>query len=211
MKFTIKILESDRKIQQDILKALIQDVSAHMVGGLTKLKKELPNLLNNSIINSDEYTSLVNGQLKYDFGIANASTKIAGLINIWLDNTQYDYKPPRIVGGQIKSSLSVSMIRADFSDVLKTDFALVVDNERGYSLPWLKWLLLDGTMPLVNNYDVTLGPNKRSRTGFAVMTPSTRSWSVISAFAGTVDDNWITRAIANSSSAIESLIEEAMK
>jgi hypothetical protein len=78
----------------------------------------------------------------------------------------------------------------------------VVTDSKGYSLPWLKWLLFEGSKPLIKNYSVKFGSNKRSRTGQAIMISSNKNWKVPSEFAGTVTNNWITRAIDRASDKI---------
>lgn len=83
---------------------------------------------------------------------------------------------------------------------------------RGYQLPWLKWLLVEGTKPIVKNYAVKFGPNKSSRTGMAVMVNSSSNWSVPSEFAGTISSNWISRAIDDISDLfISSIIENEIR
>jgi hypothetical protein len=209
MKFSIKLLDSAKEIQQKILNAMLPEITSLMTKAVNKIKINLPNIIRQSIINTPEYESLSLGKLKYEFGIANVDSKLASLLNVWSTNINYQYKAPSIIGGKIKSSFSASMIRADFSDVLYTDFAAVVDTARGYTLPWLEWLLLEGNRTIVKNYEVVFGANRFSRTGFAVMEPSRRSWKVPSEFSGTQSDNWITRAIDNAESDIQKLLDEA--
>jgi len=209
MRFSFKIVDSPKEIRDNILKAMLPEVTSLMNKGMTKLKSNLPNIIKQAIINTPEYESLSGGKLKYEFGIANVDSKLASLINVWSTNIQYAYKAPSITAGRIRSSFSASMIKADFSDVLYADFAAVVDTLRGYTLPWLEWLLLEGNKTIVRNYQVILGPNRASRTGYALMKPANRSWKVPSEFSGTLNNNWITRAIDSAESNIQKLLDEA--
>ena len=120
------------------------------------------------------------------------------------------YDVPKINGNTITSKFSISMIKADYSDVLGSDYAQMTDSVRGYSLPWLQWLLLDGTKILINNHQVVIGPNSRSRTSMAIMRPGS-GWSVPNEFAGTQSNNWLTRAIDSSSDSINNLLKRAFK
>ncbi|NCA31122.1 MAG: hypothetical protein EBS93_10465 [Chitinophagia bacterium] len=99
------------------------------------------------------------------------------------------------------------VVSIDYADVLSSDDALVIDNLRGYNLPWLEWLLLEGNKIIVRKQQVEFGPNIASRTGNAIMRPSNKSWRVPSEFAGTITNNWITRAIDNSESQIYDLLD----
>lgn len=209
MRFSLALLDSSKEIQQKILNAMLPEISSLMNTGMSKLRANLPNIVRQAIINTPEYESLSNGKLRYEFGIANVDSKLASLVSVWSTNIQYNYKAPSIVAGKIRSTFSANMIRADFSDVLYTDFAAVVDTLRGYSLPWLEWLLLEGNKTIVKNYEVIMGPSRTSRTGYALMKSSNRSWKVPSEFAGTRNDNWITRAIDSAESDIQKLLDGA--
>jgi hypothetical protein len=151
----------------------------------------------------------MNGKLKYEFGIPDPATKLSGLLDIWSDNIQYQYMKPNITGSKIKGFFSANTIRIDFADVLYTDYALVIDNLRGYNLPWLEWLLLEGNKTIISKHSVSLRPSQFSRTGNALMIESNKSWSVPSEFSGTSQDNWITRALDDAESDIENLLTRA--
>lgn len=211
MKFSVKLLESDDLIAKKIMDALIPDIEKFMVSGVNRLKSELPNIIKNTIVNTPEYESILNGKLKYEFGLPDSSNKLAGLLDIWSTTLDYTFKPPKKYKGQIIGSFSVSAIRVDFSDVLYSDYAIMYDSLRGYTLPWLEWLLLEGNKTIIDNYDVKFGPNKYSRTGNAVMKSSSSSWSVPSEFAGTISDNWITRAIDSANNDINDLLNRIFK
>lgn len=210
MKLGIKILESEKEIQKSILSALLPDCIKLMRNVITNLKNTVPYVVAEGIYNSPEYQSLIGGSLRLEFGIPNANSKIAELIDFWINNMQFTYNPPVISGSKIKSSFSIEMIKADFSDVLGADAAQVIDLSRGYSLPWLEWLVLDGSKIIVPKYDVVIGPNPRSRTGLALMRESTNNWRVPPEYAGTISDNWITRAIDSVSTDIMDTLEGAL-
>lgn len=211
MKINTKILESDTEISRRIIKALFPEVKKLMNSAINKIKNNLPTVINNALRNSPEYNSLVSGKLKLEFGIPDSAQKVANLIDIWSKNIYIKYDSPQISSNKIKASFSASMIKIDFTDVLYTEFAYLIDRERGYSLPWLRWLLLEGQKPLVKNYEVLIGPNSRSRTGLAVMTDSKKSWKVPAEFSGTISDNWITRTIDSAKSDIYAIIEDIFK
>lgn len=209
MKFSLKILESNSTITNSILKALIPDVDAYMKQKLQYIRTNLPNLIKDIIVNTDTYSSLVSGQLQYEFGIPDPVSKLDEILGIWASNVQIKYDPPIISAGKIKSSFSVSIIRSSFDDVLSSDAALVIDTLRGYNLSWLEWLLLEGNKTIVKNQQVVLSPSKFSRTGLALMRESNKSWKVPSQYAGTISNNWITRAIDDNESTINNFLTKA--
>jgi hypothetical protein len=210
MNISLKLLESNQDIYNRILDALLPAVENLMKDAYSKLKQEIPLIVQNSILNAPEYNALLAGQLRYELGIPDANTKVNNLLNYWITNMQITYNKPFINNNQIKSFFSINMIKADFSDVLYQEFSFVTDNERGYSLPWLRWLLLEGNKTLVSNYEVLFGNNRNSRTGFAVMTPSNRSWRVPATYSGTEADNWITRSLDSVKDQIYSTLEKSL-
>lgn len=209
MNISFKLLENNSQISNLILQSLVPQLNDYLKNKLQYIRTNLSPLLNNALINSPEYDSLVNGQLKYEFGIPDPQTKLNEILNIWTKNPYIEYKPPMIISSKIKASFSVSLVRSDFSDVLSTDASLVVDRLRGYNLSWLEWLLLEGNRTIIPKQEVIIGPNKFSRTGNAVMRQSSKSWKVPSQYAGTMRDNWITRAIDSAQDNINSLLEKA--
>lgn len=211
MRLSIKLLESNQEINDRILQALIPEVDDYLKTCLNKLRRMLPPMLRDIIQNTPEYNSLIGGQLQYEFGIPDPGIKLANILDIWTTNIHTEYNGPTIVSHKLKASFSVSLIRRSFDDVLSSDYALVIDNLRGYQLPWLEWLLLEGNKTIIKKQDVVIGSNKFSRTGNAIMRESSKSWKVPSAFAGTIGNNWITRAIDNAESQINDLLDKVFK
>ena len=209
MNLNIKILESDNEINKAILSALLPEVTNYMNNGISTIKRELPNIIKTAIENTPEYSSIMSGKLKYEFGIPDSSIKLNNLIDIWIDNIRYPYTKPTIMGNKINSTFEVNAIRADFAEVLYSNDALVIDNIRGYNLPWLEWLLLEGNKTIISKQEVVIGPNNFSRTGNAIMRDSKQSLKVPSEFSGTVTNNWITRAIDGVEGNIQSLLDRA--
>lgn len=208
MNISLSLIDNNSIIYKKILESLISEVKDYMVSKINTIKIQLPPIIRQSIISTPEYTSLINGKLKYEFGIPDSGSKLTGILDIWSNNININYKPPKISNNQIKSMFSINMIKVNFSDVLYSDYAIVYDSLRGYSLPWLEWLLLEGNKTIVPNHEVVFGPHKQSRSGMAIMKESNKSWSVPSQFTGTINDNWITRAIDNSSNDIDNLLNK---
>lgn len=211
MLFKVNLLESNKQIAQNILKALLPDTAKYLKDIIKYLQNNLPIVVKEAIINTPEYNSLLGGELQYELGIPDPGSKLTGLLDIWSTNIKINYSAPTISNSKIKGSFSANMIKVDFSDVLYSDYAIVYDNFRGYSLPWLEWLLLEGNKSIIKNYSVVFGPSKYSRTGYAIMKESSSSWKVPSQYAGTISDNWITRALDNAESQINNTIEQAME
>ena len=74
-------------------------------------------------------------------------------------------------------------------------------------LHWLKWLLEKGHSIIVVNYHFT--PSSGGRSGGGVMSTG-GAWRIPPEFAGTLDDNFITRAFSGREGDIESIFERVL-
>lgn len=211
MKFDLKILESNSQINKSILDALIPEVNNYLKQKLQNIKENLPTLIIQILSNTETYTSLISGQLQYEFGIPDPQSKLDEILNLWANNIMINYKAPTVSSSKLKASFSVSIIRSDFADVLSKDSAFVIDSLRGYNLPWLEWLLLEGNKTIIKNQQVVIRPSKFSRTGMAIMQESNTSWKVPSQYSGTINNNWITRAIDDNETLINSFFEKVFE
>ena len=207
MKLSISLLESNSQIRQNILDA----ISSVMDKALNNLSRTLPdkikNLVRDSLKNEPEYQSLTTGKLKLEFGIDNV-TNVDIVINKLVDTLVLSTTPVKKTANNIIGGINITMIKSDdFNGVLTDSAAIIQDNVRGYSLPWLQWLLLEGNSIIVKKYNVQLGNYPNSRSGGAIMVTSNTSWRVPPEFVGTQNNNWTTRAISRIDKQITSLIK----
>jgi len=207
MRLQFKILEKNQEIEQRILKALLSEISDGMKKYVKNISINIKNIISQAIENSPEYQSLISGSLKGEFGIPDPENRLTQLLQIWKNNASVTYSAPSIAGSSIKSSFKLEMIKADLSDVLGSDLATVIDSNSGKSINWLEWLSLAGDKTIIKDYTIVYGPNKRSRTGLAVMRQqSGAKWRVPSEFSGNITNNWIIRSIDAVSDQIENTI-----
>lgn len=213
MRFSIDILDSSNDINEKIIKSLLSEVDDWLKSRILKTKNTVQNIIKQSIINSPEYQSLMSGKLKLEFGLPDSSSKLQGLLSVW-ERAELDVKKTTIKGNKIVGGFSIYMIQSDFSDVL---FLLNADayqiTEKGDLLNWLEWLLILGDKTIIKEYEVEIKPSPRSRTGGAVMKrKKSAKWKVPSEFSGTINNNWITRAIDSVENDIEiAILRELQK
>lgn len=209
MQLNLKLIANNQSIGKEILITLLPDIIDYMNNVIKYIKINLPEVVRNAIVSTPEYQSLVGGQLQFELGIPDVNQKISGLLNIWMNNMVYEYQIPRIANNKIISNFSVGMIRVDFDDVIYSEYATIRD-VKGYSLPWLEWLLMEGNTILVPAHEVLFGPSSYSRTGNAIMRKNkNRNWKVPAQYAGTLNDNWITRALDSAESDIQDVLNRA--
>ena len=207
---SLKILESNSDISNSILQALKPLVNDYFKKVYDSVSVKIQELVVQSIKNAPEYNSLLNGQLKAEFGLPDADNRINELLEFW-KYMHVEYRPVKIVNGLLETHFIIHMIQSDFNNVIHTG-AAILQTEKGKDLNWLEWLLLLGDQTIIKDYVVKFGPNSNSRTGMAVMKGVTSGkWSVPSAYSGTLNDNWITRAMDGADKDINRLLSESMR
>lgn len=211
MKYELVLLESDSTIRKSILQALRPLVDQALSKTVAALRRPLVDLIKSALISEPEYSSLISGQLRSELGIEDVGNVDIAVNNI-ANSIEINQKQVTINNLGLSGGMELKIInQQDFGGALSDSSAFVNDTERGYSLPWLEWLLLKGNSILIRKFEVKFGPNPRSRSGNAIMIGSSSNWRVPPEFAGTVRDNWTTRAIDRIDSQILQLIENTFE
>lgn len=195
MNLTLQLLESNSDIAKLIgnqIKTIIQNT---INKALPKITNEIKLVIDQALRNQPEYASLMSGKLKAELGIPDSSM-IDKVIEALVNTINVTNNTIKVGSNGISGGFKLTMIKSDdISGVIGIDAASVTDN-KGYSLPWLEWLLLKGNQTIVKGYTVKYTSSSRSRSGLAIMQPDgSYNWRVPAEFSGTSQNNWTTRAI----------------
>lgn len=211
MKIELKLLESENNIRDMILSSIKEAVQEIFVSSIEPIKKSISANVYKALTSEPEYQSLLSGKLQYEFGIPSSAQKVNSIIQIWSNNIVVESIPVKVIGAGLTGGFNLNMIKDNYDDVLYNDNAIVVDQKSGVVLPWLEWLLLYGGKIIIANYEVKVGPNPYSRTGLAIMKPSKKNWRVPPEFAGTANNNWVTRALKRLDDIIPTIIQSEIE
>ena len=212
MKISIKLLDSSSVISAKILGSIISHLQPAFTKTQQALQQILPKIVKEALILEPEYASLLSGQLRSELGVPDADSKIEQIFSAWSNNLVVQNRPLSIKGSGLSGGFSINIIKSDFSDILSLPAAVVVDSTSGSIIPWLQWLLIEGNQILIRDYKLRMGANSRSRTGNAIMVSSTKdNWRVPPQFAGTINNNWVTRAMDRLDDSILSYIEKELE
>ena len=104
----------------------------------------------------------------------------------------------RRAGRNLSGGINITCQPADFRNIMGLGISPVKYQSKKYkrqvSLDWLDWLLFKGDKIIVSGYRVQRG--SQGRSGLAKMKGKRGSmWRVDPAYSGSVDDNFITRAL----------------
>ncbi len=184
------------QLKEFVLEEVKQQLAVAFSGSVEPIKNRLQDMCDGIIRGSKEYESLLNGDLLGELGVPGVKSRLDLIVSTVKNSLQVAYQPITKRGGNLTGGLIISILKADFQDIL-TSNAASYTTEKGQIIPWLDWLLLQGDRIIVLGYDAvfttTVVEQLRSRTGLALMKKGS-GWRVPPEFSGTIKNNWLTRA-----------------
>lgn len=192
----VKSSDSYETIQVRVLTSLRLHLDKAMRQAAPAIRARIQELCVAMIKDTEEYDSLVSGELLAELGIPEVERRLRQILDGVRKGVDARAEPVVVRGGRLAGGLSISMVRSSFEDLLGLPAAEYVSNGR-YVIPWLRWLIVEGDRVIILTHEVTFNlsaaDRARSRTGMALMRPGS-GWRVPPEYSGTLDDNFITRA-----------------
>ena len=188
--------------------------------GLKSIEKELTRsmraLISGYIHNSPEYYSLVSATLRGEFGLTHPKQALEEIIETFLSSFKTELKLSSVSGNTFFAYLKIN-VQVDFERLanISAGFQEATNQDNpaagGVSLlPWLRWLLLEGSSPLVFDHSVSRSQG-RGRSGLNFLmtfTPGQNYFISKRQFTGTEDSNFLTRAVSRNRNHIEKHIRK---
>jgi len=163
------------------------------------ISRKVGELIGDALIRTPEAQSILTGQLKADFGLTDiqASLSLEQLIEAVKRSTTVKLNIKPTGGVRYAYAMVVSILPAGLSSVL-SNIGTYKSNKN--DIPWMEWLLTRGVEVVVDDAFVINGNKPNSRSGMAVMSQSGGSGRVFRVdpqYAGTADDNFVTKTIGS--------------
>jgi len=203
----LKIIDSPAVIGERINEAISQHLNGVINKSKSLLSKKLRSLVGDWITEQPEIISLAGSDLAAHFGLpaGSAGSVIDSIVTSIQNSTVVEITR---VDRHLKGGIALHFQPDNFAKLLSLEAGHVRIEESG-DLHWLKWLLESGNKIIVVNYHFTAAPDKgRSRGG--VMTKG-GSWRVPPQYAGTLGDNFVTRAFSGREDDIAKLVNDIFK
>ena len=197
----IQLIESIREVEKKVNTALAVEVNKSLGRAVNKVRQDCAPIITSALMTSPEISSLAGGILAAEFGLtANPTGQLVNAIVSSID-VKIEKANAKSLGG-----FSLFMQPSNFANL----FALSVSQQpiEGGSIPWLQWLLTQGDSIIIASFGVEFG--NHGRTGEARMSKKFAPYKVNSAFSGTVNDNFITRAVQRVRPQIEAVMRKAI-
>jgi hypothetical protein len=208
--FTLRMQQSEQELTNMILGDIADNINHALDFGASAVKDKIKDKIAELIWASPEIESLISGQLSKELGLANAEPIVVDIIAKIQQAMQFTIEHVNSYNGRlVGGGYIIEVLRGDFSEVLSIpDAAYTTTNN--VLIPWLNWLLFAGDSPLIYGYKVVLNPNnaQNSRTGAVMVKSGAGAWTIPQQNAGTLDNNFLTRALANLGDEIEKIVSE---
>lgn len=202
------IVESNDEIIKRMLKVVSLNLSLAMYVCQKEIEIAVKGLLSDAIKAQPEYTNLIYGDLRYEFGLLNAFARLDAILNTIIQSVQVEIKNIQVRGSGFTGGLTINAVRSGYVDLLSLPESSFL-TEKGVQLDWLEWLLLEGNDVIIADYRFRRINTPRSRTGGGLMIKG-GDWSVPSRFSGTVRNNFITRAIDDIQEPIKKVVKKCL-
>lgn len=209
----IATIKLDSNFSSTFHKNVVAEIAEKIKKESVKIKStitdKLRNTVRDSLMATEEYQSIVHGKLRAELGIPNSQPRVIEVVDTWINNMVVKVKASKDPFLQIE----IGILQADYGDVLALPAAQYTYSSRrgGGTIPWLKWLLLEGTRRIIARYEFSNNP-RGSRTGTGIMISKEKSaWQVPSEFSGTDVNNFATRALDGIENKIDNIVETAIK
>ena len=203
---SIKLLESNNAIVKKIHMALAKEFNKTISQNVVRIYRGLEPLISSALLSSPELSSVSGGVLRTDFGLT--SDPSSAIVSAIVSSLDIETQKAKATAAGINGGLSITMQPINYNNLFSLSVAEQM-TAKGASLPWLQWLLTLGQQIIVANFGVEYGAGK-GRSGGGYMSVDYRPFKVNSQYAGTVDDNFITRAIDGVAPQIKGVIIKAI-
>lgn len=209
--FSARLTQSNREIQQLILENIKDYLSPRIQKATRNIQYDITVGVAQGMRSEPEYNALTQGSLRAEFGISSPA-----MVDVVIDSlsraVEMEVIPLSVNRSGIIGGFTLNMIKSDDLSGVINSFAANITTSKGETLPWLQWLTLSGNKILIRDYKINFGTYPTSRSGMAVMKPSEGGfWRVPTQFVGTINNNWITRAISRIENSIYNIMIRAIQ
>lgn len=168
------------------------------------IKQRIRNLILDRLRDSNVYEAM-RDELVGPLGFVDGQEKLETITDFWASEVVVNFVQLResdlkrggsgrfVKGG----GLRILALDLDFSEILSLPEAIFDTPERGYELHWLDWLLTKGVGVIaeVDPYGFYKKVAGRTGEGIMIKGKEIQKFTIDPEFAGTVNDNFLTRLI----------------
>tara|TARA_B100001939_G_scaffold340069_1_gene347651 strand:- start:216 stop:836 length:621 start_codon:yes stop_codon:yes gene_type:complete len=202
----MRIVESNAKLRALMNKLLAKEGDKALKNASRRIKRRVQSVVLSAISTCDEIQELSNAQgvLRLDFGLDDDPT--FAIIDAVVDSVFVQVKKITSSGNTFRGGLTIGIQPEGYANILSLPEGHQTLKDGG-SLPWLSWLITRGDAIIIENYGVEYGSGF-GRTGGAKMSKNKAPFRVNPQYAGDLQSNFITRALAPHGAEISKIVKE---
>jgi hypothetical protein len=224
MAVKLKLSVNDKQIQATLTSLISREIDARITRSIPSITKYARSLIAQSFLSSPEVPSLLRGKLQQDFGLTSdlAQSAVNEILSALIAGVSV--KTENVETSGVLSYLK-SLVWKEKSIILSVypnpelyksiqTGSYISSTDRDINIDWLEWLMTRGTEIIVTGYQVKYDPKDPSwsRSNSAIMIKRKNgAFRVDPEFSGTLEDNFITRAISTIIPELQRRIIEELK
>lgn len=206
--FKVSVVERPQQIGAQVRKAIAIELNKVFQSAQQPIERGVKKLLRRTLEGSPTIQSITGGKLKVHLGIPDPERKLDAVLDAWVSSVKVIFRPVRPSGGRLVGGLTIEAVKKDWADVLSLPEAQQ-STEKGQRLAWLDWLLNQGDRTIIKEFDIVAG---RGRAGNMIMRARPKGkWRVPPEYAGTTNNNFVTKALAQIEEPLEKLVLREIK
>lgn len=204
----LKILETDKEIQKLVNQAISVELNKKIKNNYKKAEQRIRSAIPQWIGEQDEVKSLssqgVPQSLNAQFGLppSQAGDALNAIVNAISSTVLVNIK---FLDKKLRGFIEFSIQPSNFSNLLGLPEGFVYTEP---DLHWLNWLLTQGSSAIITGYQYE--PGIGGRSGGGTMRGG-QLWRVPTQFSGTVDDNFVTRALSNRDKELTNILSKVLE
>ena len=214
---TLKLTTTDKQFGAQVFSLLAKKIDPVILKAVAPIELRITNLIKQRLLSDPVLDSMKNGQLALDFGLSPAVASRA--ISEMVEAIDRSVTVNVLRGGKIFSA-GFSGLRIFLDPVGPIeDIPSGSYDSNGHNIEWMDWLLNRGSQVVVSGFESVYALNTisdptavsyagGSRSGLGFMIKSGNSFRVDPRYAGTSNDNFLTRLVSGSRLSIENIIKE---
>ena len=206
-KVFVELTQTDAQISREINKAISKEVNSIVKNRASRVERRFKSVIPTWVFETPEMQSLlqegVPNSLSAQFGLpAGTGAGVVDQIGFAIAQS-ISFDVQKAPSSAAKGGVTFNFQPSSFGNLI-TLSAGTVRTARGQVLPWLEWLLSQGTKTIIYGYQYEPGDAGRSFGGTMI---GGNIWRVPPEFAGTQNNNFLTRMFAEREKEIASILE----
>lgn len=206
MSVNLKVLETSLSFKKKIEQAMLREIEDRINKNKKKAERQIASLVPSWVLASPEVQSIaqdgVPGSLHAQFGLFSGTGDIVAndIANALAKSVSLEVDFTKRLKG---TSVTFFIQPTSFVNLLEIPLG-EIRTATGDVLPWMRWLLLEGTRTIVSSY--TYEPDNSGRSGGGTMRLG-GIWRVPPEFSGTASENFVTRIFQNKDRQIQPILK----